>query len=153
MLNHADSRSILAEFGKTLGISNLNVDDKGHCRLSFDDMVFDISTAGDNAQIIVSSDIGELPEESAEAVLKRYHALNYLALLMGTGAIGIDTSKNTVHYVEKISLRGLDDATFHSDMTRIISRVEKLASWLPTETSDNGAPNEQERIHAFMSSL
>lgn len=153
MLTNTDPREILTEFGKTIGIAEIAFDEEGHCCLGFDDVVVDIAISETGSSVIVSSEITTLPPQSDETLLLRYLALNYIALIMGTGAIGVDTDKRSVRFVERISLRGLDEAIFTSEMTAIVDRVEKLKAWLAAEHVGSDAAREQENMTAFMSSI
>jgi hypothetical protein len=153
MLSDVDPRAILTQFGQGIGINDIAVDAGGKCRLGFDDVVVDIAVNEAAERFIVSAEIASLPPEPGEFLLMRYLALNYMALIMGTGAISIEPSSRAVRYVQTIALRGLDEAEFTAEMTRIVDRVEKLTGWLATERFDSVAFNESERINAFILSL
>ncbi|MVW70948.1 type III secretion system chaperone [Bordetella sp. 15P40C-2] len=153
MLSNVDPRAVLRKFGQGIGITDLALDAEGHCYLSFDEMVVEIRLHEEAGRFTASSQIATLPPKVGELLLTRYHALNYLGLVMGTGAIGADPSTLAVHYLQHIPLRGLDETIFSKAMTMMVNRVEKLTHWLATEPPEAAVSSENERMNAFMLSL
>jgi hypothetical protein len=153
MLTITDPHEILTDFGKTIGIPDIAFDADGHCCLGFDDMAVDLAVNEGDGHMIVSSEIATVAVDADGAVLLRYLALNHAALITGAGAIGLDTGKRVVRYIERIPLRGLDEAAFRTAMTLIVDRIEKLRDWLASERFEGPDAGGSDRIDAFMHSL
>lgn len=153
MLTLANPNDILTNFGKSIGIADIAFDQDGHCCLGFDDLVVDIAISEDNEHLIISSKIATVPVDAPVSVLTGYLSLNYIALSMGIGAIGLDITKRIVRYVDRISMHDLDDEAFLGEMTRFVNRTEKLVSWLSAAHFDNAASGGAEKITDFIKSL
>jgi len=125
-----DPAEILTEFGERIGIPDVEFDEDGYCCLGFDDVVLNLELNEAAGHIIISSEIGKLPSQPTESILFRYLALNHLALMMGTGGIGVDEDRRVVMFVDRVSLRGLDIQIIEAEITRIVDRAEALAAAL-----------------------
>lgn len=121
---------ILSSFGQKIGIPDIQFDDDGQCILKFDDVTVNLELNQDATQIIVSSPLTSLSEQPNEALMLRYLALNYIALIHGTGGIGFDEGTRQLMFVERIPLLGLDDDRFEAIMTYTVDRVEALQAML-----------------------
>jgi Tir chaperone protein (CesT) family len=121
-----DHRAILADFGKTIGIPQIEFDAQGHCCLGFDEVVLNIEYNADLKHFLIYSALGPLPPVPDVSLMERLLDLNYASLIMGKGAIGVDRDARAIIFVERIALRGLTSKDFEDAIQSIVNRVEAL---------------------------
>ena len=138
----ADHHQLLSELGKQIGIPDIKFDQAGFCCLGFDEVVLNIEYSDPLKHLLIYSAIGQMPPVAGEAYLLRLLELNYASLVMGTGAVGVNSDAGVISFVERVPLRGLSSQGFEAIIQSIVNRVEALQkqiATLATGTASNGS--------------
>jgi hypothetical protein len=130
MSDAPDPRTLIAEFGRKLGIPDVAFDGEGNCRLGFDDVILDITWQKETRELIVESVIGELPSHRDGEFYARLLELNLGAALSAAGSIGIDRGVNRLAYTDHTPLRGMTIESFERFIKVTVDLVEAWRSIL-----------------------
>jgi hypothetical protein len=120
----ADPRALLSEFGRRLGIPDVTFDGQANCRLGFDDIVLDIEWQSDAGELVIQSDIGDLPSQRNAEFLTRLLELNLGSALTTAGSVGINRNTNRLIYTDHTPLRGLTIETLERFIQVSVNLVE-----------------------------
>lgn len=120
----ADPRALLSEFGRKLGIPDVAFDGAGNCRLGFDDIILDIEWQSEAGELVVQSDIGELPSTRDAEFFMRLLELNLGSGLTTAGSIGINRNISRLVYTDHTPLRGMTIETLEQFIQVSVNLVE-----------------------------
>ncbi len=121
-------QDLIAHLGQAVGIPGLAFDDDGYVCLSFDDVVLDIEHQA--GVLLVTSEVGRLPEPENAQFLGGLLELNHARLLQEDGAIGIDRAGGRIVFIDRAPLRGMTHELFEARLKEIIEAVETWRKWL-----------------------
>jgi hypothetical protein len=116
--------TLLGGLGKTLGIPNLEFDEKNYCCLAFDDVVLNIELDRTRREILVYSEVAPLAANmSADRLLDILQA-NHYATLTGSGSVGIDRSAGRIYFSDRMLYEALEAKSFEARISEFVDRVE-----------------------------
>ena len=115
---------LLAELGRTLGIANLEFDEKNYCCLAFDDVVLNIELDGTRHEILVYSEVAPLAASMSTDRLLDILQANHYATLTGSGSIGIDRNAGRIYFSDRMLYDALDAKSFEARITEFVDRTE-----------------------------
>lgn len=129
---------LIGDFGKRIGINDLELDENGHCCLGFDSVILNIDYNESNDIFVINSKIGEIPDIVSNNLLRRIEEINLAALMNGTGAVGVDYVARKIVFVDRVLLRDLTLDDFEALIQSTVNRVEALASVVTAQAFTQG---------------
>lgn len=115
---------LLADFGRSVGIENLAFDDNSCVNLSFDDTVLWIEHIEERSELLVHSNVGDIPPVADGEMFGRLLDANHAAAVGGLGTIGFNRLNGQIVYLDRTSLRGLTQQQFQDFLRAAIERIE-----------------------------
>jgi hypothetical protein len=121
-----DPHQLIAEFGRNLGIPDVGFDERGHCRLGFDNVELDMTWLNAPGELVVTSPVGECPARRNDEFCAKLLEINLAGALSSAGAVGIDRATERIVYTDHTPLRGL---TLESLARFIKMSVDLVEAW------------------------
>ncbi|MEJ0019479.1 MAG: type III secretion system chaperone [Acetobacteraceae bacterium] len=114
-------QQIIAEFGKTIGIDDLSLDEEGYCCLVVDqDNVVNIELDEAAPRLLFYSIVGRPAEGRYKLLLEA----NYLGQGTGGGTLGLQPGSGAIVLSREVPLALLDVPTFSTALERFINLTE-----------------------------
>jgi hypothetical protein len=144
------ANNLLKEFGRNIGLDQLELDEEGQCTLAFDDdIVVTFVVDSENGLNIVSY-IGELPETGAEYFVKALLEENFLPSNHGGTRFAIEPNSNRVVMVGRWDAEKTDISLLTSQLESCVNTIDAMQKTMnatnfdkpaaQTETSDKYLP-------------
>ena len=115
------------DFGKTLGIDTLTLDENGCCCLLFDDIVVNFEATPESEQLFLYTRLGSIPDKDKEAFFAALLEGNYFYRTTGGATLGVDQKSNSVVMAYQTFYTHLDVRRF----SQIVENFVNIASfWL-----------------------
>ena len=87
----------ITQYGKEIGLPNLNFNDKNICSLNFDGKInVDIIYLKNNNQCIFASPIGYIPDNANEEYFEKLHIGNAFGTETGGALLGLEEEENRI---------------------------------------------------------
>ncbi len=137
-------KNLLQEFGKTIDIAELQLDNEHRCNLLFDDIGVSFELAPDEESIYLYSMLGVAPSTDLESMYALLLDANYIFRGTKGATIGIEASSKSIVLIREERLENMQLAHFESIVKVFVDLAE---SWrerlndLSTETSTDQSWN------------
>lgn len=121
-----DLDRLMADFGQSLGIPELALDESGGAALQIDDVVLNLEADDDGRTLVVFADVGA-PPRRGEASDEFYETLlkaNFLHLGMGGATLGMDREAGFIALVDRVPVTGTGSAEFAERIERLVNLAE-----------------------------
>jgi hypothetical protein len=144
MDKQARARQLLAELGDTLNIERLTLEESDTtCVLFFEgDIVLNIEFDEDSGCLLLSSYLGELPEQNAEPLLRELLEANFHKDRTQGATLGLEEATNGVILCHAQDVSEIDRLGFEA---LIESFVDQVGTWTQriTESRSEGAGTDE----------
>ncbi|MDR3143551.1 MAG: type III secretion system chaperone [Puniceicoccales bacterium] len=138
----AKLNGMLSAMGRELDLSDLKLDEKGNCPLSFGDaFMLRCSLDSTGEHVTFYACVGSLPAE-AEAFWERLLVANYFWKESAGSRVGLDPEAgNSVTLTQSIPMEFLDDELFYKHVERFVNAMDYWEKRLAAlqETKDRAA--------------
>ncbi len=130
MVSATEYRRLLADFGRAIGLEGLAPDDAGYLCLQIGDAVLNIEFVAAHGHALTYAEAGQMPPQPQVEDYARICELNYAALMLGNGAVAVDTQSGRILLVDRIALTGLNARDLELRIQAIANQVEAVRSAL-----------------------
>lgn len=123
--------AVLTDFGRLIGIADLEFDGRDRCILSFDDaMVVTIELEEANRRLLIYSSLGEPSGDLPGAYAELLRA-NYLGGQDGGAMLGLQPDGKAITLSQWVATPGLDATEFRATLERFVNAAEAWGKRLP----------------------
>jgi hypothetical protein len=134
---------LIKEFGQTLGLPELALDEEARCHLVVDEeILISFEFQADEQRLLLSAPIGDPSELGSEELLKHLLVSNLTAAAMGEPVAGLEPTTQTLLLVHRVSTDHLDNAALQTEVENFIAFVEHWHSEIRSDNWNSGV-NEQ----------
>jgi len=133
---------LLQEFGRTIGIPDLDLDDEGYCILVIDEkLVINMEFDQLGQQLLIYSLVGETSGDAAR-VHEQMLRSNYLGRDTGGATLGLRPEDGGVVLSQWVAVPGLDLPRFTAILETFVNQVDDWTRRLPElgATRDTESP-------------
>ncbi len=125
---------LIKEFGQTLGLPELALDEESRCHLVVDDeILISFEFQAEEGQLLLSAPVGDPSELGSEDLLKHLLVSNLTAAAMGEPILGLEPTTQTLLLVHRLPTEHLDNARLQTDVERFIAFVEHWQTEIRSE--------------------
>lgn len=119
-------QSLIDQFGRVVGLSNLSIDDSGYCSLEVDStLIFQLQYVETNNSVYIFSEIGTLVGQHAPQIAMQLLAANLFGIETGGGTLALQADSSTVVFSYQISLENLEFARFQGILENVMNYGER----------------------------
>ncbi len=119
-------KNLLQEFGKTIGITDLQLDNEHRCNLLFDDIGVSFELGSDEESIYLYSMLGVAPSSDLESLYAILLNANYIFRGTKGATIGVEASSKSIVLIREERLENMQLARFEYIVEAFVSLAE---SW------------------------
>ena len=134
---------LLAEFGASIGIPELQTDDENRCNLMFDEVAVSFELSPDEEAVYLYAYLGDVVPGNNHALFASLLDANYLFRGTGGATIGVDEASGRIVMIRSEDLSAMRLSRFQSLVEEFINLAElwqkKLAE-VPAQTTTEPAP-------------
>ena len=135
-------KNLLREFGKTVGITELQLDNENRCNLLFDDIGVSFELAPSEESVYLYSMLGVAPATDLESVYALLLDGNYLFKGTKGASIGIEASSKNIVLIREERLENMQLARFESLVEVFVGLAESWRERLGELSSESPAAGE-----------
>jgi hypothetical protein len=134
-------QGLLGEFGRTIGLDDLELDEDDYCALLIDDsLVINMEFDDAGNKLVLYSLIGE-PAGERTAAYDRLLRANYLGRETGAASLSLHPDGKGVVLSQWLPMPGLDGKRFTTELERFVNQTEAWTKRLPQlAASSEGEP-------------
>ena len=136
-------KNLIAEFGASIGIPELTLDEENRCNLMFDEVAVSFELSPDEDAVYIYAYLGDVVPGNNNALFASLLDANYLFRGTGGATIGVDEASGRVVMIRSEDLSALRLSRFSSLAEEFINLAElwqkKLAEF-PAQTAQQPAP-------------
>lgn len=140
----SDAVSLLAAFGKSIGIDGLAFDDGGGCSLGFDSLAVQLTHLMEAGQLLACAPLAHLPDTGAEPLLRVLLSANVAFRGTQGATLGADPDTGLVTLSYALSLADCDEVRFTQVLKNFVQiadewqhRIESAQPTTPAEVPDS----------------
>ena len=128
----SQAQQLLADFGASLGLDGLSLDEDGHCALAFDEVMVNIDFIEETQDLLFYSALGisDEAQRSDPAILLPLLQANYFGMGTAGGQIGIDKTSGMVTLSRAYPLQLLDLQGLTASLQAFVSTAEYWKMWM-----------------------
>ena len=131
-------QALLGEFGRTIGLDGLELDEDDYCALLIDDAhVINMEFDEAGKKLVLYSLIGE-PMGERTAAYDQLLRANYLGRETGAASLGLHPDGRGVVLSQWLPLQGLDGERFTMELERFVNQTESWTKRLPQLGTNSG---------------
>lgn len=119
-----DLQKLLKEFGATIELNDLSLDEEQRCNLFFDEIPVSIELSSDEKYVYMYSYIGDVPLADSETFGLKLLEANYLYLNTHRCSLGVHGTSRKVALIYHERMRGLELPDFESALEEFINTAE-----------------------------
>lgn len=117
---------LLAEFGRKAGLGVLALDDKGLCRLSFDDtLIVDLEEDEGAGVLHIYATVGAIPAAGKEMVYATLLSANLFGTETGGATLAIDRLRGEIVLCRSVQPDHLDPTAFEGILESFVNTLEQ----------------------------
>lgn len=116
---------LIQEFGKTIEIPNLTLDEQGYCCLQFDNITTHLQYNEESEQLVIFVNLGPLSADTTPQGVANLLAANLFWMGTRGATLALEPEINNVHILDKIRVRGLDNTAFLKWIETFVDTAEK----------------------------
>jgi hypothetical protein len=117
--------SVITEFGKIVGLPELELNQDGYCPLIFDDIVVNFKYDGETDELLMWSSIGEIPPEPVRKdIYEMLLEANIIQSYLGGGVLTIEKNHNIILLINSTPTELIDLKTFEDTLDNFIKLTE-----------------------------
>ena len=136
-------KNLIAEFGASIGIPELTLDEENRCNLMFDEVAVSFELSPDEDAVYIYAYLGDVVRTGNGALFTALLGANYLFKGTRGATIGVDEASGRVVMIRSEDLSALRLSRFSSLVEEFINLAElwqkKLAEF-PAQTTPEPAP-------------
>ena len=136
-------RNLLQEFGHSIGIPDLQVDEEGRCNLLFDDVAVSFEFSQDEESVYLYSYLATAPEVDLEKFYATLLEANYLFRGTNGATLGVEAMSKRVVLIREERLELMRLAQFESVVGGFVNLAEnwkkKLVNWTAEPAADESS--------------
>ncbi|MGI9228469.1 MAG: type III secretion system chaperone [Gammaproteobacteria bacterium] len=117
--------TLLEEFGNSISIEGLKLDDEARCNLQFDDVVLSIELGSDEKSAYIYSLLGTPPENNLEQFYAVLLYANYMFQSTAGATLSVDLNNGGVVMVRELPLDGLRLPEFEQVLEQFVNTTEQ----------------------------
>ena len=135
---------LIGEFGRTIGIENLALDEKGCCCLMFDDVMLNLELTPEPEQFFIYAELGDIPEHGRDEFYAQLLEANFFFRGTGGATLSLDRGANCVLLAYQMASHDL----FLQRFSQILENfVNVAATWREKIASaGHGAPSAADAV-------
>ena len=151
MDNKEQFESLMAGFGRTIGIAPLVLDEDSGCTLSFDDQVINVNYSEEEESLWLSSDLGMVPDQDRGAFYQHILAANFHRKQMKNAVLSYCEATDSIVLLRSKAVAGLAPAGLEDMVQDFVDLSESLRLGMeelqhqpsgPTDTGAGGSPGQ-----------
>ncbi len=119
-------KNLLREFGKTVGIAELQLDNENRCNLLFDDIGISFELGPDEESIYIYAMLGVAPSADLESMYAVLLDANYIFRGTKGATIGVEASSKSIVLIREERLENMQLVRFESIVEAFVDLAE---SW------------------------
>lgn len=124
-------QGLLGEFGRTIGLDGLELDEDDYCALLIDNsLVVNMEFDEAGKKLVLYSLIGE-PNGERTAAYDQLLRANYLGRETGAASLGLHPDGKGVVLSQWLPMHGLDGERFTTELERFVNQTEAWTKRLP----------------------
>lgn len=135
--------NLLGEFGSSIGMPELELDEENRCNLMFDEVAVSFELSPDEASVYLYSYLGDVVSDDSKAVFAALLDANYIFRGTMGATMGVDEASGRVVMIRSEDLSALRLSRFQSLVEEFVNLAElwqnKLADF-PAETTQQSPP-------------
>ena len=137
------AQQLLSDFGASLGLPELSLDETGHCALTFDEVDVNIDFIDETQDLLVYSLLGvsDAAQRGDPAILLPLLQANYFGIGTAGGQIGIDKESGAVSLSRAYPLQLLDLPRLGASLQAFVSTAEYWKTWLGLSDEELDEPS------------
>ena len=145
-------QSLIGEFGGSIGIPDLRLDEENRCNLMFDDVAvsFELSHSGES--LYIYSYLGDAPNENPEKVYARLLDANYIFKHTRGATLGMEESSKKIVLIREYNLRIMRLTDFEAVVETFVDLAEywkRRIAGLASEEERNSLPDSDETVGTY----
>jgi hypothetical protein len=134
-------QQILGDFGKTIGLDDLELDAAGYCCLMIDNnLVINIEFEEPDARLLLYAKVGR-PGPDRAAALTAILEANYLGRGTGGATLGLEPESGSIVLSRDLAIAGMDVPGFSDALERFVNTAEVWSKRLG-EASASAPPSD-----------
>lgn len=132
---------LIKEFGQTLGLPELALDEESRCHLVVDEEILvSFEFQQEEQRLLLSSPVGDPSELHSNGLLKHFLISNLTAAAIGEPIVGLEPTTQTLLLVQRLSTEQLDNEKLQSEVEQFIAFIEH---WHKEIRSENWKEDEK----------
>lgn len=137
-MNILQAQQLLSDFGASLELPGLSLDETGHCALLFDEVMVNMDFIEETQDLLLYSALGISDEgqRSDPAILLPLLQANYFGMGTAGGQIGIDKISGMVTLSRAYPLQLLDLQGLTAGLQAFVSTAEYWKMWMSLSDED-----------------
>ena len=139
-------QQIIGDFGKTVGLDDLELDAEGYCCLVIDkDLVINIEFDEPEARLMLYSKVGA-PSADRQAGLVAIMEANYLGRGTGGATLGLQPESGAIVLSRDVPITGMDLPGFSGALERFVNTAESWTRRLGEASSPAQPPGASDHL-------
>ena len=135
--------NLLGEFGSSIGMPELELDEENRCNLMFDEVAVSFELSPDEASVYLYSYLGDVASNDSKAVFAALLDANYIFRGTLGATMGVDEASGRVVMIRSEDLSTLRLSRFQSLVEEFVNLAElwqnRLADF-PADTAQQSTP-------------
>ena len=119
-------KHLLQDFGKTIGIAELQLDNEARCNLLFDDIGVSFELAPKEESVYLYAMLGVAPSTGLEPIYTQLLDANYIFKGTQGATIGVEASSNSIVLIREERLENMQLSRFEATVKAFVDLAE---SW------------------------
>ena len=133
--------NLLREFGASIGIPDLQIDEEYRCNMMFDDVPVSFELGDGDESIYIYSLLGHVPDDGLEQLYAELLHANYVFADSGGSTLSVDSQSGNVVLLREERLELLRLSRLESVVEQFVNVAESWMSRLRSGgTTEAGAP-------------
>lgn len=145
---------LLTDFGNTLGLDSLTLDEEGYCCLKFDDLMVNFERVNEeDALLLVYAPLGQMPENAPASVYAQLLQANYFFVGTGGGTLGLSEDGNVVALVQILDISRMEVLGLEEVLQNFVNAADIWSQYLVTDGREELQVRASDLINPMFSGM